>query len=393
MTGRPRPLVLSEGWFPDSPSGLTRFVRELVFALAERGVQSRGVVLGPASDPPPGFDVPADTDDPLARRLARYARAAEQAAGAIDVVDAHFALYAFRPVVTGALRRHPLVVHFHGPWADEAVAAGRRSRAAASARRRVEGAVYRRARALVVLSEAFRRLLIERYGVSPWRVHVIPPGVDLRRFAPGRRAEARRALGLPLDAWVAVSVRRLVERMGLDVLLDAWAALPQTEPESLLIVAGEGPARADLERRADALGIGQRVRFPGRVDDELLPLWYRAADVAVVPSIALEGFGLVVLEALACGTPVVATRTGGLPEPLEHLDSSLVVPPGDVRALSNRLAAARAGTAPLPLPERCRAHAERFTWRETAAQTEEVYDRARRSPAPGGAAWRPRRAA
>jgi glycosyltransferase involved in cell wall biosynthesis len=378
MTGRPRPLVLGEGWFPDSPSGLSRFVREFVFALAEGGVHSRGVVLGPASDPPPGFDVPADVGDSLAYRLARYSRAAEQAAGEIDVVDAHFALYAFRPVVAGALRRHPLVVHFHGPWADEAVAAGRRSRTAALLRRRLERTVYRRAQAVVVLSEAFRGLLVERYDVSPERIHVIAPGVDLERFTPGARAEARGTLGLPRDAWVVVTVRRVVERMGLDVLVDACAALPRDGPEPLLIVAGEGPARTGLERRAEALGIAERVRFPGRVDDDLLPLWYRAADVAVVPSTALEGFGLVVLEALACGTPVVATRTGGLPEPLEDLDSSLVVPPGDVRALSNRLAAARAGTAPLPPRDRCRAHAERFTWAGTAARTEEVYERVRR---------------
>ena len=115
-----------------------------------------------------------------------------------------------------------------------------------------------------MLSRAFRRLLIERYGFSPWRVNVIPPGVDLDRFSPGDRLTARAALGLPKDDWIVLTLRRLVPRMGVDVLISAWDEL--APDDALLLVGGEGPARLALERQAS-----DTVRFLGRVDDDLLP--------------------------------------------------------------------------------------------------------------------------
>src|SRR4029077_8245672 len=101
--------------------------------------------------------------------------------------------------------------------------------------------------------------------------------------------------------------------------------------------AGEGPERAPLEALASRLGISSSVRFLGRVDDETLVACYQAANVSVVPTVALEGFGLTVLEALACGTPVIATDAGGMPEGLAPLDPTLIVPAGDAPSLAQRL--------------------------------------------------------
>ena len=117
------PLVLGMGWFPDEPGGLNRYVRELLRALERSEFAPTAIVLGPASDPTPGVIVPATRDDPLPVRVARYARAASRAGRSANLVDAHFALYAVLPVL-GPLRRVPLVVHFHGPWADESAAGG-----------------------------------------------------------------------------------------------------------------------------------------------------------------------------------------------------------------------------------------------------------------------------
>src|SRR5207249_5828406 len=122
----------------------------------------------------------------------------------------------------------------------------------------------------------------------------------------------------------------------------------------------DGPSRGALEDSVAERALGDRVRFVGRIDDGQLLACYRAADVAVVPSVALEGFGLVVLEALACGTPVIASEVGGLPEVLSPLDRSMLVPPGDAGALADRLASALDGTKPLPDSVRCRRYAERF---------------------------------
>src|SRR5439155_3304896 len=126
------------------------------------------------------------------------------------------ALYAL-PVLLGPLRRAPLVFHFHGPWADESAAAGE-SAAVVRIKRLVERVAYRRAQELVVLSGAFKRTLVERYRVPPWRVHVIPPGVDLEPFSPGEPATARRRLEISADAWVVAAARRLVPRTGVRVL-------------------------------------------------------------------------------------------------------------------------------------------------------------------------------
>jgi glycosyltransferase involved in cell wall biosynthesis len=369
VTGRSAPttLHLGMGWFPDEPGGLNRYVRGLVEALTAAGADTAAVVLGPARDAPSYVEVAADSLDPLPHRLLAYARAARRKAG-VDLVDAHFAFYALLQVALGPLRKLPLVVHFHGPWELEGRANGQRG-LRPMAKRLTERVIYRRADEAVVLSRAFGHVLTERYGVSPWRVNVIPPGVNLERFSPGDRGAARRELGLPLDVWTALTVRRLIPRMGIDTLIDAWRRLPLDG--ALLLVAGDGPLRAPLERDAPA-----NVHFLGQVDERLLPMHYRAADAVVVPSRSLEGFGLVVLEALACGTPVIVTDAGGLPEAVEGLEGNLVVPAGDVEALAERLAAAANGSKPLPTPRRARAHAERFTWSRAAEQHGEVYRRA-----------------
>ncbi len=367
------------GWFPDEPGGLNRYVRELLGALERNAFSPRAIVLGPTSDRLPSVTVAASRHEPLVFRLARYLRAASRAAEKVNVVDAHFALYALLPVL-GPLRRVPLVVHFHGPWAEESAAAGDLRASELRVKRLVERAVYKRANEVIVLSGAFKRVLVERYAVAPWRVCVIPPGIDLERFRPDGRREARASLGIGEDAWVALAARRLVPRMGIDVLLEAWARLAHGRADVVLLVVGEGPERARLGSDAHRLGLANNVRFLGAVSDDDLASCYRAADVCVVPSVALEGFGLVVLEALASGTPVVASDVGGLPETLASLDPSLVVPAGDADALAHRLRAAHDGTAPLPPRERCRSFAEGFSWAGVARRHMEVYAHARRPP-------------
>ena len=188
---RVRPLLVGMGWFPDQPGGLNRFLRGLLGALRDDGVEARRVVVGPAADGPRHLQARARHRSPALLRAASLRRSGRKAAPDVDVVDAHFALYAV-PVSSarGALRRLPLVVHFQGPWADESRGRGERREWVLDVKRGVERAVYRRARQAIVLSAAFKRMLVERYGVSPWHVHVIPPGVDLDRFRPGDRLAA-----------------------------------------------------------------------------------------------------------------------------------------------------------------------------------------------------------
>lgn len=348
-------LLLGMGRPAEQPGGLNRFTAELAGALREQGVPVRAVAVPPQLG--------------LRHRLVTTARAARAAATGTDVVDAHFALYAWWPVTAGRLRRHPLVVHVHGSWAAESSADPWPVR---RGKELLEQAVYRRADRLVVLSHAVRELVVRRFGVDPARVVVVHPGVDRQHFRPGPAVRER--LGLPGDRPVVLAVRRLVPRTGVDVLVAACAGLP----EAHLAVVGDGPERDRLEQLAAPLG--DRVTFAGRVGDDVLPDWYRSADVSVVPSLAHEGWGLVVDESLACGTPVVASRIGGLPEALGGLGTDggdggdrVLVRPADPVALRDRLRSGLDGTRPLPTREACRAATADRGWATVAARTTEVY--------------------
>lgn len=175
--------------------------------------------------------------------------------------------------------------------------------------------------ASVAVSEAVAAHARTAFGI---RARLIPNGIDLDRFRPRDRAEARRRLGLAPDVRVVGFVGRLHPQKGLDDLLDACRRLPA---DVRLLIAGEGPLRASLQRRAD-----DRVRFLGFVED--VPGFMAALDVLAMPS-RWEGFGLGLVEALACGVPVVASAVDSLPEVAG--DAALLVPPGRPDLLAGAL--------------------------------------------------------
>ncbi len=366
------PLLLGAEWFDDRPGGLNRYVRDLSEALSRAGRQHRVLVVSEAKGAPTPFYGVDAGDRFLPLRVVRFARAARRLASEAELVDAHFALYAAIPVLLPPLRDLPLIVHFHGPWAEESLVASPGARTAGRVKRRLERAVYRRADRVIVLSDAFGRLVSEEYGVPAERIDVVPPSVDLDRFRPGDSGSSRAALGLAPDAFVAVVARRLEERMGIDVLIDAWVDVVARRPGSLLIIVGRGTQAEQLERRASSRKLTGSVRFVGRLSDDDLVAMYRAADVSVVPTRALEGFGLVVLESLAAGTPVIVTDVGGLPEAVRGLDDVAVVPPESPVVLADALLRVAGGQA--PTADACRRHAERFSMEAFAARHREVYD-------------------
>lgn len=356
-------VVVGTGWCPPATGGLDRYVTGYVEALREAGHDCVAVVLSQPSDLPGHVVAAARPDEPVLARLRNVDREVRRLDP--DVLDVHFALYGLLSVLRR--RRVPLLVHFHGPWADETVAGGRRANRAMLA---VERAVYRRADRVVTLSGAFRSLVIERYGVAPERCVVIPGAVELDRFTPADDRDAlRQRLGVD-GSFVVLTARRLIRRTGVDLLISAWSTVAAAVPGAVLVVAGDGPEADDLRARAAASPAADRIRFVGLVPDAELIDWYRAADVSVVPSRALEGFGLVVLESLATGTPVVVTDIGGMPEAIAAFDPTAIVP-ATAAALADRLvAAARPGG--LPDREGCRAHAERFGWDRARTSTEQL---------------------
>jgi len=178
---------------------------------------------------------------------------------------------------------------------------------------RVERRLAAEADRIVCASQHEKHLLARLYDADPDRVAVVPCGVDLDLFRPQDKKAARRALGYS-DERIILFVGRIEPLKGIDILINAVAQLGDESDFHVLIVGGDNRSRrqvSHLQELASDLGIGERVCFLGAVDHEQLPLYYNAADVCVVPSY-YESFGLVALEAMACGTPVVASRVGGL---------------------------------------------------------------------------------
>ena len=235
--------------------------------------------------------------------------------------------------------------------------------------RSMERAAVRRSDRVVVLSAYSARQVMDVHRLPDRRLTVIPGGVDLDRFHPiPYRHDVRVALGLPQSGAVLFTVRRLVPRMGLEVLLQALPDLAGVT----LVIGGSGWLRPTLEATATELGVADRVRFAGFIPDPELPRYYQAADLVVVPSVALEGFGLITLEALACGTPVVATRDGGSTDVLRSLDPSWLAdatPSALARTIESTLAA-REDPA---IADRCRAHAAEYGWPRIVDRYIELY--------------------
>ena len=228
--------------------------------------------------------------------------------------------------------------------------------------------------------------LVELYGADPARIAVVPPGVDLSVFRPGSRGAARERLQLPLSARVLLFVGRIQPLKAPDVLIRATARLLQEEPwrrgDVVVAVLG-GPSGSGLDRPEElqslvgSLGLAGVVRFAPPVTRDALADWYRAADLVAVPSHS-ESFGLVAMEAQACGTPVVAARVGGLRTAVRDGVTGLLVDGHDPATW----AAALAGLLDDPgrraaLGRAAVRHAARFGWDATVEQTLQVYAEAR----------------
>ncbi|MDR5708507.1 MAG: glycosyltransferase family 4 protein [Armatimonadota bacterium] len=196
---------------------------------------------------------------------------------------------------------------------------------------------------LVVANSRFTLAHYEAMGMRPRRAEVLPPVADTRRFRPDLDPNpARERYGLG-NCGVVLTVGRLVQRKGHDLVLRALAALGEEAGPVRYVIAGSGPEERRLRDLAEALGVRDRVVFAGYVPDEELPGLYAACDVFVMPSRALEvrdgieGFGTVFLEAGACGKPVVGGRSGGATEAVEDGVTGLLVDPHDPGALAEAL--------------------------------------------------------
>jgi D-inositol-3-phosphate glycosyltransferase len=381
--------------------GLNVYVVEVAKRLADRGVEVEIFTRAVSRDAPqlaelvPGVlvrHVPAGPFEELDKtdlpaQLCQFtfevlrAEAAHDP-GRYDLVHAHYWLSGQVGLVARQRWGVPLVQSMHTLGRVKNAALARGDAAEPELRLRGETEVVATADRLVANTGEEARQLIGMYGADPARVWTVNPGVDLSVFRPGPSAAARRRLGLPAEGTVVVFAGRVQPLKAPDIVLRAAARLAADEPElaaglTLAFVGGpSGSGRADpdgLTELAHQLGIAHLVRLEPPCPQPELADWYRAATVVMVPSYS-ESFGLVAVEAQACGTPVIAAAVGGLRTAVRHGHSGVLVaghdPASYARALRELITKPRWRES---LAAGSVLHASRFGWSRTVDRLLAVY--------------------
>jgi len=370
--------------------GMNVYVRELVSALAQAGVRSDVYVrrwrddLPDVVDVEPGFrvvHVPAGPADLVKEKLPEVVDEYTEwvghhlrETGDTDAIHANYWLSG----LAGHRLKHelslPLVSTFH------TLARVKAETGDPEPDRRVdaETEVIACSDAILASCRAEVHQLVELYGADPQRIEIVPPGVDHAFFSPGDRRGARQALGLG-DHPVLLFVGRIQPLKGADVAVRSLAELTGSHPNARLLIVGgasgqDGPAeQVRVRGLVDELGLSDQVRFVEPQPHHLLSTYYRAADACIVPSRS-ESFGLVALEAGACGTPVVAADVGGLSTLIDHGQTGFLVDsrnPADYAAALAKILDSPDLAADMAIAAATRAR--RYTWSTTAARLRRLY--------------------
>jgi D-inositol-3-phosphate glycosyltransferase len=390
--------------------GLNVYVVEVAKRLAGRGVEVEIFTRAVSRDAPPVAElvpgvlvrhVPAGPFEELDKadlpaQLCEFTlevlrTEAAFAPGRYDLVHGHYWLSGHVGAVAKERWGVPLVQSMHTLGRVKNATLARGDRAEPQARLRGEADVITAADRLVANTDEEARQLAGLYGADPAKIWTVNPGVDLSIFRPGPAVVARRRLGLPEDGLIIVFAGRIQPLKAPDVVLHAAAALVREEPAlapSLTVAFVGGPSgtgRADPDQLAEEshkLGIGGLVRLEPPCPQSELADWYRAATVVMVPSHS-ESFGLVAVEAQACGTPVIAASVGGLRTAVRDRVSGVLVtghdPAGYAHALRELFGSPGLRAR---LSRGAVQHARRFGWGATVDRLLAVYDGAMSAPVP-----------
>lgn len=222
----------------------------------------------------------------------------------------------------------------------------------------------------VVVSNGQRVAILENIkDIDDKRVVVIPNGFTPERFPIMLKEVAREKLGLPMDKKIVFNISNLYKHKGQDILIKAMKRVIQKRNDILCFIGGKGPMKHELEELITKLGLEDYVQLVGFIPDDQLTFWMNAADLFVLPSLS-ESFGVVQIEAMACGVPVVATRNGGSEEIIISEDYGLLCEPGDPGDLAEKILIALEKEWDR---EKIKKYVERFTWENVAKETLRVY--------------------
>jgi len=387
--------------------GMNVYVRELARDLGARGIEvdvftrwrekddPRIQPLGPnarvihIASGPLGYWPKINVYEHLDEFTAKLVAEVEEQGRTYDVLHAHYWLSAKVARTLEQRWKIPTVQMFHTLGLVKREVMDEDIDGESDVRIEIEREAVRRSAAVVAASAIELGELRRFYKADPARVAVIPCGVDPEVFHPVRQADAREKLARDQCERLILFVGRIEQIKGIDVLLRAMALLffrrPDLRSEVCLLVVGgaldpgdEAPETEkilELRRLVHEHRMEANVSFVGSRDQEDLALYYAAADVCAVPSLT-ESFGLVALEAMACGTPVVGTRVGGLQTVITDGESGLLVPAGDYEALAEAIARVLTDARlRMHLAHGARDRAEHFTWRRVGDRMVELYER------------------
>lgn len=225
---------------------------------------------------------------------------------------------------------------------------------------------------IITVSDATKEYVLS-LGAKHNKIKVLHNGVDLNRFKPLPKVkeEIRKKIGISKNAFVILTVRRIVYKNGVDTLIDAANIAIKKKQNIVFIIAGKGPDMVNIQNQIEHLGLEKNIKLTGFVADNDLPLYYNAADMFVLPSKSGEGLPLVALEAMACGLPVIATNVGGINEIMVKNFGKLV-PPNNPVALANAIIEF---TDINNKPDELRAIIEdKYSWDKNVTQLVEIYE-------------------
>ena len=343
-----RVLMLADVFFPDTIGGAGRVAYHLSHQLGKRGHEVHVLTRNSQGTLPPKeriganlfvhrFAAPAREGLNFFLREIKNsytdARRAHQETE-FDLVCAHQGLVASGPLFSSVIGQIPFVYFFHSLWHEEYLIkkqnikgnTPRSAKAVAFLMRQMEKRILSKAVEIFVLSRYSAGQIAAIHQLPNEKVVMIPGGVELDRFSlpDSGKNTVKKALDFVLDKIVFFTVRNLVPRMGIENLIEAFKQSDILREKSILLIGGEGFLKESLRAVVKESNLAESVKFLGRVSEDDLPRYYQAADFFVLPTRELEGFGLVILEAMACGTPVLGTPIGAIPETVGLFDKNLL---------------------------------------------------------------------
>jgi len=309
-----------------------------------------------------------------------------------DIIYAHDLFAAVGIIIASKKQRIPIVSHFYSPAHQELVVENKEKtsnyfyklilKVSSSVIKILEEWYFLgKADRIVVLSNFSREQLKMLYrraaGIPNDSISVIAGGVDFNKFCPSLdRVATRRKLNLPENKFLFLTVRRLVCRMGLENFIMTIPEVIKVHRDAVLFIIGEGKLKPRLSKLIASLGLDSHVKLIGSVEEDIIPLYYQAADIFVIPTKELEGFGLVTLEALACGTPVLGTPIGNTKEMLGKLDPGFLFDDVSTEAMARLMIKMCNNRNNLEsLRSVCAEYARmNYSWDKSARSLEEVFD-------------------